>query len=215
VNQRGCPGLHRPADESDERSSLARYNDPTTDLNLRSVTPSTGGASHDRRTQPRRPFTGDERELLENTLELNRAEIVTAVEGLSDAQARQKRVPSLTTPISLIKHCAAAERIWFQRTLAGMRVEDCDGHAIGGDSSFFVADDETLADVIAEYAATCEKSREIAAVHSLDDTAEHHLVGRVDLRFIYLVMIGDIARHAGHADILVEQIRAKTRQQGA
>ncbi len=50
VNQRGCPGLHRMADESDERSSLARYNDPTTDLNLRSVTPSTGGASHDRRT---------------------------------------------------------------------------------------------------------------------------------------------------------------------
>jgi len=161
---------------------------------------------------PGRPFTGDERELLENTLELNRAEIVTAVEGLSDAQARQKRVPSLTTPISLIKHCATAERIWFQRTLAGMRVEDCDGHAIGGDSSFFVADDddETLADVIAEYAATCEKSREIAADHSLDDTAEHHLVGRVNLRFIYLGMIGDIARHAGHADILVEQIRAKT-----
>ncbi len=55
-----------------------------------------------------RPFTGDERELLENTLELNRAEIVTAVEGLSDAQARQKRVPSLTTPISLIKHCSPA-----------------------------------------------------------------------------------------------------------
>jgi hypothetical protein len=159
---------------------------------------------------PGRPFTGDERELLENTLELNRAEIVTAVEGLSDAQGRQKRVPSLTTPISLIKHCAAAERIWFQRTLAGMRVEDCDGHAIGGDSSFFVAGEETLADVIAEYAATCEKSREIAADHSLDDTAEHHLVGRVNLRFIYLGMIGDIARHAGHADILVEQIRATT-----
>jgi len=73
---------------------------------------------------PGRPFTGDERELLENTLELNRAEIVTAVEGLSDAQARQKRVPSLTTPISLIKHCAAAERIVLigvRRVAAGWR----------------------------------------------------------------------------------------------
>ncbi len=29
---------------------------------------------------PDRPFTGSERELLENTLELNRAAIVTAVE---------------------------------------------------------------------------------------------------------------------------------------
>jgi hypothetical protein len=32
----------------------------------------------------------------------------------------------------------------------------------------------------------------------------------VNLRFIYLGLIGDVARHAGHADILVEQIRAKT-----
>lgn len=158
-----------------------------------------------------RPFTGNERELLESALQLHRAEIVAAVEGLSDTQARQKLVPSLTTPISLIKHCAAAERIWFQRTLAGMSAEDCDGHSTGGDSSFYVAADETLADVIAEYAAACQKSREIAAAHhSLDDTAEHRLVSTVNLRFIYLGMIGDVARHAGHADILVEQIRANT-----
>jgi len=76
---------------------------------------------------PGRPFKGNERELLESTLELNRAELVAAVDGLSDAQARQQLVPSLTTPISLIKHCAAAERIWFQRTLAAMAAEYCDG----------------------------------------------------------------------------------------
>jgi hypothetical protein len=80
---------------------------------------------------PGRPFTGSERELLENTLELNRAELVRAVEHLSDIQARERLVPSLTTPISLIKHCATAERIWFQRTLAGMSIEECDGHATG------------------------------------------------------------------------------------
>jgi len=155
-----------------------------------------------------RPFTGNERELLESTLELHRAELVAAVDGLSDDQARQQLVPSLTTPISLIKHCAAAERIWFQRTLAAMAADDCDGHNAGGDSSFHVTTDETLAGVIAEYVAACEKSREIAADHSLDNTAEHRLVSTVNLRFIYLCMIGDIARHAGQADILVEQIRA-------
>jgi hypothetical protein len=157
---------------------------------------------------PGRPFTGNERELLESTLELHRAELVAAVDGLSDAQARQQLVPSLTTPISLIKHCAAAERIWFQRTLAAMDAKDCDGHSTGGDSSFHVTADETLAGVIAEYDAACGKSRKIAAGHSLDDTAEHRLVGTVNLRFIYLCMIGDIALRAGQADILVEQIRA-------
>jgi Protein of unknown function (DUF664) len=157
---------------------------------------------------PGRPFTGSERELLENTLELNRRELVRAVEHLSDTQAREKLVPSLTTPISLIKHCAAAERIWFQRTLAGMSVEACGGHATGGDGSFHVADDETLVGVISEYMAACRRSNELAATHHLDDTVEHHLVGSVSLRFIYLGMIAEVARHAGHADILAEQIRA-------
>lgn len=157
---------------------------------------------------PGRPFTGTERQLLEDTLRLHRSELVASVEGLSDAQARLHLVPSLTTPIALIKHCAAAERIWFQRTFAARRLEDCTGHASGGDGSFHVADNETLAQVIDEYAAACATSDEIAAGHSLDDTAEHSLVGTVSLRFIYLGMIGEVARHAGHADILAEQIRA-------
>lgn len=157
---------------------------------------------------PGRPFTGSERELLESTLQLNRRELVRAIEHLSERQARQRLVPSLTTPISLIKHCAAAERIWFQRTLAGISVDECDGHATGGDGSFCVADDETLADVIAEYAAACRRSNELAAGHDLDDTVEHHIVGTVSLRFIYLGMIAEVARHAGHADILAEQIQA-------
>jgi Protein of unknown function (DUF664) len=160
---------------------------------------------------PGRPFTGGERELLQNTLELNRTELVRAVEHFSDTQAREKLVPSLTTPISLVKHCAAAERVWFQRTLAGMSIDECDGHATGGDGSFQVADDETLADVIAEYVAACRRSNELAADFQLDATAEHHLVGTVSLRFIYLGMIAEVARHTGHADILAEQIQAAAR----
>jgi hypothetical protein len=153
-----------------------------------------------------RPFTGAEREVLENILDLNRSQLVQAVKGLSDSQARQRRVPSLTTPISLIKHCAAAERIWFQRTLAGLSTDECDGHAVGGDSSFVVTDDERLADVIAEHADACQRSRNIAARYSLDRVVVHPIVGEVSLRFIYVGMIAEVARHAGHADILAEQI---------
>jgi hypothetical protein len=155
-----------------------------------------------------RPFTGTERQLLENTLHLHRSELIAAVTALSDAQAHLRLVPSLTTPISLVKHCAAAERIWFQRTLAGRAVADCTGHAVGGDGSFVVDDGETLEQVIAEYRAACATSDEIAAGYALDDTAQHSIAGLVSLRFIYLGMIGEIARHAGHADILAEQILA-------
>jgi hypothetical protein len=51
----------------------------------------------------------------------------------------------------------------------------------------------------------------ISPNHNLDDTTEHHLVGTVSLRFIYLGMIAEVARHAGHADILAEQIQAATK----
>ena len=155
---------------------------------------------------PGRPFTGSERQLLENTLQLQRSEILAAVGSLSDTQARLRLVPSLTTPISVVKHCAAAERIWFQRTLAGWSLDECTGQAVGGDPSFVVGDHETFADVIAEYRAACATSDGIAARHTLDDTACHTLVGSVSLRFIYLGLIAEVARHAGHADILVEQI---------
>ena len=117
-------------------------------------------------------------------------------------------VPSRALPIALIKHCAAAERIWFQRTRGGLRINEWDGHAVSGDDSFLVADQETFGGVIAEYRRAHARSNAIAADHELDDVVEHHRVGAVSLRFTYLLMIPELARHAGHADILAEQIRA-------
>jgi cobalt-zinc-cadmium efflux system protein len=40
----------------------------------------------------------------------------------------------------------------------------------------------------------------------LDDVRTHPRLGEVSLRFIYLFLIEDFARHAGHGDILREQI---------
>jgi len=57
------------------------------------------------------------------------------------------------------------------------------------------------------YVAACEGSRLIAATQALDDEYPWHL-GPVSLRFIYAHMIQELARHAGHGDILVEQIVA-------
>lgn len=125
---------------------------------------------------------------MENILQLHRSELIAAVGRLSNTQARRHLVPSLTTPISLVKHCAAAERIWFQHILAGRRLEDCTGQAVGGDMSFHVADQETLDQVVAEYVVACATSDDIAARHNLDDTAQHSLVGAVSLRFFILAL---------------------------
>ncbi|WP_100470931.1 DinB family protein [Mycobacteroides abscessus] len=159
---------------------------------------------------PGRPRTGSERELLESTLDLNRDELVRAVELLSDAQAREKLVPSLTTPISLIKHAAAAERIWFQRFWAELDESECDGYSRRDEGTFAVSADESLVDVIAEFERASQRSREIASRFSLDDTKDNPREGTVSMRWTLLAMIEEFARHAGHADILTEQLQAAT-----
>ncbi len=62
--------------------------------------------------------------------------------------------------------------------------------------------------MIAEFDSACDVSRRMAAKHGLDDTGHHRMFGTVSLCFIYLFMITELARHAGHADILAEQIKA-------
>jgi len=155
-----------------------------------------------------RVTTGPERLMVEHMLDRNRQALIDTAQGLSETDARRRLVTSLTTPIGLIKHAATAERIWFQRTLLGLDESACDGYAAADEGSFVVADGETLADVIAEFERASERSRVIAAGFELDDIKQRPRVGDVSLRFVYLLLIEDFARHAGHGDILREQITA-------
>jgi hypothetical protein len=62
--------------------------------------------------------------------------------------------------------------------------------------------------VIAEFERASDRSRAIAADLDLDDTRPHYRAGDISLRFVYLLLTEDFARHAGHGDILREQIAA-------
>jgi uncharacterized damage-inducible protein DinB len=149
---------------------------------------------------------GTERSIIENMLDNNREALIETARGLSDADARRRLVASLTTPISLIKHAAAAERIWFQRFWAGLAESECDGYCKRDEGTFAVADDESLTDVIAEFERASQRSRLIASRFDLDDTKDNPRVGKVSMRWTLLFMVAEFARHAGHGDILREQI---------
>ncbi|WP_253887297.1 DinB family protein [Actinokineospora diospyrosa] len=149
---------------------------------------------------------GTERAVIENMLDRNREALIETVRGLSEVDARRRLVASLTTPISLLKHAAAAERIWFQRFWAELDESECDGYSNRDEGTFNVTDDESLADVIAEFERASTRSREIAARYELDDTKDFPGEGTVSLRWTLLAMIEEFARHAGHGDILREQI---------
>lgn len=151
------------------------------------------------------PLTEEERPQLERFLDQARAEIVATLTGLTEEQARRRLVPSLTTPIGLVKHLTFVEQVWFQVVLGG-RTRDELGLPTEVDPSFVPAPEDTVASVLADYERACAWSRETAAAYGLDHVAEHHRLGRVSLRWIHLHLLREINRHAGHADILREQL---------
>jgi uncharacterized damage-inducible protein DinB len=153
--------------------------------------------------------TADERVMLEAFLDNYRAELVRKVRGVSEEDARRRLVPSATTLGGLIKHMRWVELGWFQRVLGQRSWDELPPRPYSEadpDGDFRLEADETLESVIAEFEAQCQRSRESAAGYPLDHTVPHQHMGQVSLRWIYLHMIEETARHAGHADILREQI---------
>ena len=151
-----------------------------------------------------------ERATLEWFLEYHRRALGGKLRGLSEEDARRRLVPSATTLLGLVSHAAAVERNWFQHYLAGTPREEITGNARGDEPSWDVGAGKTIAGVIAELDSACAASRQIAAGFTLDQTVPHDQLGQVSLRFIYMNIIAEYARHAGHADIIREQVDGAT-----
>ena len=155
----------------------------------------------------------NERTTLEALLDYCRDAIKAKLRGVSEEDARRRLVPSQTTLGGLIKHLARVEVSWFQHRLGQIPVEDLPllSRAIEDpESDFRVEEEDTVEALIARYEEQCARSREIAAHHELDDVVPHPVLGEVSMRWIVIHMIQETARHAGHADILREQIDGST-----
>ncbi len=144
--------------------------------------------------------------MLEQLLDAQREAITGLLSDLDDAAARTRLVPSLTTPLSLVKHATFVERVWFHSRVAGVARADL-GLPETVEESFVLGPEDSIDSVLSAFRKACVRSREIAAAHQLDEQYAWHR-GPVSLRFIYLHMIAELARHAGHGDILVEQLCA-------
>lgn len=150
--------------------------------------------------------TGDERTVMEYQLEAQRSNLATLLDGLSEEEARARLVPSLTTPLGLVKHATFVEQVWFHHRVAGVS-RDQVGIPETVDESFTLAPEDTVVEVRRRYFDACDRSREIAAEHDLDDVFDWRGTP-VSLRFLYAHLLTELARHAGHGEILVEQLRA-------
>ena len=149
-----------------------------------------------------------ERATLESFLDDYRDIVVRKVSGLSDADARRRLVASPTTVGGLIKHLRWAEYGWFDQLLRERLDDNRRPHERSWEFEFLP--EESLATLTRQYQGQCEESRRIAAQYPLDHQVPHRRLGRVSLRWIYVHMIEETARHTGQLDILREQLDGAT-----
>jgi hypothetical protein len=132
-----------------------------------------------------------------------RAGVLKKLAGLSEEDARRSTVDSGTNIAGLVQHLTFVESKWFEEIVAG-------GKAARGDRSMLVDPSVPLRTLRAEYRAACDASNEIiAAVGDADAPVTRDGKTR-DLRWALLAVIEETARHAGHADIIREQIDGQT-----
>ncbi|MGH3502258.1 MAG: DinB family protein [Nocardioidaceae bacterium] len=159
----------------------------------------------------------EERESLLFFLNRVREALVRTSEGLAEVEQRAAGVPSGTNLLGLLSHLTAMEVHWFRGVFLG--------EAVDRDISMQVPEGELRGDVVAAYQEVCADSDRI--VRACDDLsalskqdarvpasssgdADPGVDLRVSLRRIVAHMIEETARHAGHADILREQIDGAT-----
>lgn len=163
---------------------------------------------------PEIPPDGSEREMLEAFLDVQRTVMVRKVVGLSDADAGTAACPPSTMSLlGMLRHLAYVERYWFRRVVAGHDVEFPDWeHDI--DVEWRIAPEDTVDAIVDLYLREVAAARR--AVSDIDLETEVLNPDRdrgrdgLTLRWVFLHMIEETARHAGHADLLRERLDGAT-----
>lgn len=151
-------------------------------------------------------WTEDLRQRLDNLLDECRHALLAALEGLSEEEARSHLVPSKTTLLGLVKHVTYVEGVWFDQALTGRSYAEI-GIATTPDHSFTLRKADTVASVSAAYETRAEASRQAARQLHLSVVVDGR--GERPVWALYLQVLRELAQHAGHADILREQVLAQ------
>jgi uncharacterized damage-inducible protein DinB len=170
-------------------------------------------------TQPGRPrdlinsvTAADERKMLEAFLDYLRGAVVRKARGVSEEDARRSPVDSGTSIGGLVKHLRWVEHEWFAVQLTQTPREELETPPWVEDpeADMRLEPDEKIDEVIDAYEAQCERSREIAAAYELDHAVTLRSGRSMTTRWVYVHMIEETGRHAGHLDILREMIDGTT-----
>ena len=150
--------------------------------------------------------------LLHGFLDFHRGTLLWKVSGLTGQQLVQRTVePSSLSLIGLVRHLSEVEKYWFHRALAGHDSPPKYWTAEHPDGDFDLVTPEEAEQDLEDYRQIVKLSDALAARYALDDTfirpgyqAPH------SVRYLYLPLIEEYARHNGHADLLRERLDGTT-----
>jgi len=153
-----------------------------------------------------------EREMLDTMLGYQRDTLLMKCAGLDATGLRTRGAPPSTLSLlGLVRHSALCERWWFRIQLDG---QDLPWLYVTEDNMDGEFDDVDIADAEADfaaYAAEVVAADGVLAAHDLDDTFYSKQRDKaLSVRWVYLHMIEEYARHNGHADLLRERIDGRT-----
>ena len=152
---------------------------------------------------PDRPpprVVADEKETLREFLDYLRESVIGKASGLEGEQLARRMVPSGTSLLWLVRHLTRVEMIHLQVSFEGRDVALPPAEVEAEDASASIA----------AYRAAIEESNEIIA--GSEDLSQLAVRPRgpdgqaMPLRWTLVHLIVETARHAGHADILREQL---------
>lgn len=156
----------------------------------------------------------DLKAILHTKLREQRDALRLKLDGLSERQARLPRTPTGTNLLGLLKHVACCEADYFgtvfDRPIDLAMPWDAPGASVDDGLDMFATEDESMADVIG-FADQCFAHADTTIEALPIDAPGVVPWWRPEMRNVTLGqvlnhMALDSARHAGHADILREQL---------
>jgi uncharacterized damage-inducible protein DinB len=160
-----------------------------------------GGADSARRFTG--PTTGDERRMLIDVLNAQRATLRLKCSGLGPELALRSVEPSTLSLLGLVRHLADVERRWFRRVLAGQDAPALFSSTADPDEDFDGATDDPgiVASAWEAWRAEVTFAEQfVTEAPDLDVEGDDSWRGTVSLRWVLIHMIEEYARHNGHAD---------------
>jgi uncharacterized damage-inducible protein DinB len=158
------------------------------------------------------PVTGTERPMLEGWLDWHRQTLLRKCAGLTADQLKLASAePSNLTLLGLVRHMTEVERSWFRTRAAG---DTTAGYVYCSEDNPD-GDFDDVAGAVAEadfaaYVGEIELARKAVADLSLEHEFATSRRPAISLRWVYLHMIEEYARHNGHADLIRERIDGAT-----